>query len=180
MMAARERRKTTKIKQKDSAAVRVTVDSSQTRSSFAIIIPTILYRLFLYPSFPSGCGFVFVQFGCRTASAAPSFLLPLSLSPFPSMAFVGAPGELAAEARGAAAAAPQPVGIELLSNPAFDFDNCQRSEQSRENLQPARLVCARTAAHAQERMACMHGGRRRAALCGVGALAVLLCVRGES
>jgi len=41
------------------------------------------------------------------------------------MAFVSAPGELAAEAR--AAAAPQPVGIELLSNPAFDFDNCQRN-----------------------------------------------------
>jgi len=55
------------------------------------------------------------------------------------MAFVGAPGELAAEARGAAAAAPQPVGIELLSNPAFDFDNCQRSE-SRENLPPAALL----------------------------------------
>jgi len=41
------------------------------------------------------------------------------------MAFVSARGELAAEAR--AAAAPQPVGIELLSNPAFDFANCQRN-----------------------------------------------------
>jgi len=38
------------------------------------------------------------------------------------MSFLSSPGEL-----GQAVAAPQPSGVDLLANPAFDFDNCSRN-----------------------------------------------------